>query len=344
MLMENAPYGVIFIDSHETIRYINPEFKKITGYSVKNILYLSDWIEKAFPDQKKRKQFISIWNKNYGKKKIADRVFQVTCIDGVIKDIEFNISFLKHNMVIITLHDVTEKIRTEKELRNSRDNLEKRVIERTVEIEETNKKLLSEINERIKIEEDLSVSLKEKDILLKEIHHRVKNNLQVISSLLSLQSQTVKDAQSQKIFMESQNRIHSIALIHEKLYQSKDLSHINICDYINELLRDLLYSYGTNPENIKTETYIDNLFLNIETAIPCGLIINELVSNSLKYAFPGGKKGEIRIHFNKYENSKLILIVKDNGVGLPGDINFRKGETLGLKLVSNLSKQLNGES
>jgi len=182
-------------------------------------------------------------------------------------------------------------------------------------------------------------SLKEKEVLLKEIHHRVKNNMQVISSLLSLQSRYSKDERYIEMVKESQIRIKAMALIHEKLYRSKDLSSIDFKDYIRSLVNDLFLSYKANTNKIELNVNIENVSLGIEAAIPCGLIVNELVSNSLKYAFPEGRDGEMRISLRPLDEGQYELIVSDNGIGMPKDIDFKKSESLGLRLVTNFTER-----
>jgi two-component sensor histidine kinase len=192
-------------------------------------------------------------------------------------------------------------------------------------------------------EEVLKASLREKDVLLKEIHHRVKNNLQVISSLLNLQSGAVTEPAVLAMFTESQNRIKSMALIHEKLYQSKDLARIDFAEYVRNLANHLYRSYVVNANLISLKLNIENIHLNVDTAIPCGLMLNELVSNALKYAFPHGQKGEIGISLLRQNGEQLVLVVKDNGVGLPQDFDIKNSKSLGLKLVNILTKQLKGD-
>jgi len=196
--------------------------------------------------------------------------------------------------------------------------------------------------ERKQAEEQIKASLKEKEVLLREIHHRVKNNLQVISSMLYIQSGYIKDKEAFEMFKETQNRIKSMALIHEELYQSKDLSKIDVAKYLQKLATDLINSYGIKQEDIKLKMAIHEVLLGVNTAVPCGLIINELVSNSLKHAFPNGKEGEIRVALRSDNANKFALIVSDNGVGFPKDLDFRNTETLGLQLVTTLVKQLGG--
>ncbi|MBD2185076.1 sensor histidine kinase [Planktothrix sp. FACHB-1355] len=203
--------------------------------------------------------------------------------------------------------------------------------------------VLSSAIARQQAQAQIQASLKEKEVLLKEIHHRVKNNLQVISSLLGLQSRTIQDKQTIDIFQESQNRVRSMALIHEKLYRSKDLSKIDFAEYIRELTINLFRSYKTNSNNVTLVMEIgQNIFLDVDTAVPCGLIINEIVSNSLKYAFPQGEKGKIQIKLNPLDEHQLEMIVSDDGVGLPTNFDLKNANSLGIKLVNGLVNQLRG--
>lgn len=189
-------------------------------------------------------------------------------------------------------------------------------------------------------EDEIKASLKEKEVLLREVHHRVKNNMQIISSLLNLQKRFVDDEEAINLLQESQNRVKSMAIIHEKLYSSKDFAHINIADYICGLVTGLFNTYGVTDMQIKKVIEVEDIQMGIETAVPLGLIVSELVSNSLKYAFPE-KKGEIKVKI-KSEGDKYKLVVADNGVGLSSDFDLENSGTLGLMLVNGLVKQLDG--
>jgi PAS domain S-box-containing protein len=193
------------------------------------------------------------------------------------------------------------------------------------------------------IEMEISQSLEEKKTLLKEIHHRVKNNLQVICSLLSLQSHIVEEQSVKALLQETQGRVKSMALVHEKLYRTESLSRINMADHVHDLLADLRSSFGRKSENIDIDIKISpEHFLNIDIAVPFGLIVNELVSNAFKYAFESTKVGKIWVQAGLAENQKLFLNIRDNGIGLPDDFDIENTKTLGLILVQDLTDQLDG--
>ena len=188
----------------------------------------------------------------------------------------------------------------------------------------------------------LKASLAEKEVLLKEIHHRVKNNLQVIASLLRLQATHIEDAAALEMFNESRNRIESMALVHQKLYQSANFSQVDIGEYARSLAALLIRSYDARAAQVALKTKIDDVSLSVDLALPLGLIINELLSNCFKYAFPGGGGGEVRIEIHLMEDRRIQLLVADNGVGFPPDVDFRETDTLGMQLVRALTDQLEG--
>jgi PAS domain S-box-containing protein len=201
--------------------------------------------------------------------------------------------------------------------------------------------VVRDITERKLAEDNIKSSLEEKNVLLREIHHRVKNNMQIISSLLNLQTRYITDEKVVDVLKESQNRVKSMAMIHETLYQSEGFAKIGFSDYVNNLVTYLLQSY-VDRDHVKIITDVDvDIFLDIDTAIPCGLIINELITNSLKHAFPNLTNGQINIKLMR-NNDKLILEVKDNGIGFPEMLDFRNTESLGLQLINSLVMQLDG--
>ena len=191
-------------------------------------------------------------------------------------------------------------------------------------------------------ESSLSLSLKEKEALLKEVHHRVKNNIQIISSLLNLQANYINDDMASEIINDSRNRVQSMALIHDKLYRSKDLTNIDFAPYVRDLVSYLLHSYTLSEGLISININIDEIYLGVDTAIPLGLIINELLTNAFRHAFPEGRKGEITISSQKSGEHKLSLTIADNGVGFPNNLKFPDPQSLGLQLVDTLIEQLKG--
>jgi PAS domain S-box len=202
---------------------------------------------------------------------------------------------------------------------------------------------LLDITQRKNAENEVKRSLNEKELLLREIHHRVKNNMQIISSLLNLQRSYIQDEEADNILQESQGRVKSMALVHEKLYQTSDLARINVAEYIRSLTMNLFHSYTVKP-GINLSMDVGELYFNIDTAVPLGLIINELVSNSLKYAFQDQDEGEIRISLMETaEPGRYLLLIRDDGAGFPEELDINSTHSLGLQLVNTLVNQLDGE-
>ncbi|MEZ5393341.1 MAG: histidine kinase dimerization/phosphoacceptor domain -containing protein [Bryobacterales bacterium] len=203
--------------------------------------------------------------------------------------------------------------------------------------------ILRDISERKQTERQLIEALAEKEILLREVHHRVKNNLQVISSLLNLQARATADDELARAFEESQNRVQSMALIHEQLYEAHDLSDVDFPEYIRQLASRLFRTYQVRGDRIRLKTTISDVRIGVDLAVPCGLILNELISNSLKHAFPDGREGTIEIRVERMHDGSAVLTVADDGVGLPPDVGFWSTKTLGLRLVRSLVRQIDGE-
>ena len=230
--------------------------------------------------------------------------------------------------------DLTERNKTEEDLRVLTQELETRILKRTEELEQ-------EIIHRITAEKAIMSSLNEKEILLREIHHRVKNNLQIVTSLIRLQKQKITEPGTMDILQDSESRIRSMALIHEKLYNSNDLTAIDFSDYIRSLSSSLINAYNADQSRIRLVIDVKDLSLDINRAIPAGLIMNELISNSLKHACPGDRTGVITIT-GRCNTDCIFLSVQDNGVGLPKGMDWRNTSTLGLHLVITLIKQVGG--
>lgn len=202
-----------------------------------------------------------------------------------------------------------------------------------------------EIEERRRTEMMLEDSLGEKEILLREIHHRVKSNLQAISALLEVHAVGLTDAGTLQVISDSQSRIRVMARIHEELYSSSDMTSIDFSSFLKKLISDIMYSMNPDPERIKWDLHLEPTALVMDTAIPCGLIVNELITNSLKYAFPGQRKGTIRVEFKQTGEDEYRLSVSDDGIGMPASepVGERPG-SLGVKLINSLSQQLGAES
>ncbi|HEX3002129.1 MAG TPA: PAS domain S-box protein [Methanoregula sp.] len=235
---------------------------------------------------------------------------------------------------IESMRDITSVKKAEADLARLNSGLEKIVKERTKALEE-------EVAVRKQAETAIRLSLEEKVLLLREVHHRVNNNLQIIISLTKLQLRTLEDPGMKQALSDMQNRVRAMAIVHEKLYQTEDLSSIDIADYTRYLVTQIFNHYKINRQLITLNIDIGKILLNIDTAIPLGLILNELVGNALKYAFPDGRKGEVTIRVTE-EGEILKVIVQDNGIGISADIDWQNTPSLGLRLVGNLVDQLSG--
>ena len=306
-IFENTGNAAVILEEDTTISLANAEAEKFFGYIAANVVGKKSWTEFIVKDD------LKIMKKYHDLRRSdplsVPRNYEFRLIDGLGK--------IRHIFMTIAMIPGTKQSVAS----------------------------LLDITERKTAEEKLKASLVEKEMLLKEIHHRVKNNLQVVSSLLSLQSQSVTDKQTLDILQESQNRIKSMAMIHEKLYRSEDIAKINFSEYIRSLSANLIRSYDAVSGGVRLDLNVEDIDLGIDAAIPCGLIVNELVSNSLKYAFPVGFKSEdckITIEFLRIDDNKFKLSVSDNGIGISKDKDFRQTESLGLQLVRILTDQLGG--
>nr|WP_319375904.1 MASE3 domain-containing protein [uncultured Methanoregula sp.] len=243
--------------------------------------------------------------------------------DGTIIPVEVNthiVTIQGTKVMLGVVRDITKRKKAEVLLKHYSEELEQEVKART---------------------EELSASLEEKVLLLREIHHRVKNNLQIIISLVNLQMRRVEDERLKQVMAETQNRVRAMALVHEKLYQSGDISRIELAGYTGFLVTHLFTFYGVDSRQVTLKIDIGKIMLNINTAIPLGLIINELASNALKHAFPDSRKGSLSIAVRE-EGKILHLMVRDDGIGMPEDFDWRNAESLGLRLVVSLVEQLDG--
>ena len=202
---------------------------------------------------------------------------------------------------------------------------------------------ITDITDRKMTEQLLMSSLKEKEVLLQEVHHRVKNNMQVMINLINLQCEKIEDKHSCEMFNKTVDRINSMALVHKQLYKSKDFSKIDINEYITSIAENLFLSHGVDTTKVALKIGKKDITISLDSAISCGLIINELMTNSLKYAFPENRKGEIQIEFGYLDDGQLELIVSDDGVGMPMNFDFKDSDTLGVQIVKALAEhQLRG--
>jgi PAS domain S-box-containing protein len=320
-----------------TIRMVNSATQERLGYAEHELLgrHISIIFQNDHADESQ--PVISVEGQTR-----TERTFRTR--SGASIPVLFSATSLKDNDqatdgIVCVAVDITERKEYELELQRGQERLEKRVEERTAELATTNQSLQFEIREHLMAQEQLESSLCEKEVLLKEIHHRVKNNLQVITSLLNMQASTIEDPRALEAFAESKHRVKSMAMIHEKLYQAKDLAHIDFSEYIRNLAASLLQSYGTLGERVRMSVQSDPIFLDVDAAIPCGLIINELVTNALKYAFPDPRTGTIALRISG-EDGNMVLAVSDDGVGLPKGFDIEAAQTLGLRLVKILANQL----
>ncbi len=308
-LVENSLVG-IYIIQEDIYAYTNPKHDEIFGYSRNEMLGMSLW--KVIPEESKqpmREASQKRMSRNFDSLQYSYKALKK---DGTIIDVEVRETKMQYNgsiAVIGTLQDITERKKAEEELIRQREHLEK--------------------------------SLHEKELLLKEIHHRVKNNLQIIVSLLKLQSKYISDPKDLRIFNSSRSRVETMSLIHEKLYKSKDISDIDLGNYVKDLVTHILKAYKVDHEDISFNLKSDIIKLTIDTAIPCGLIINELINNTLKYAFPEGHHGKIDINITKADD-EITLEIKDNGSGIPASFDIANSDSLGLQLVETLIKQISG--
>ncbi len=304
-VVENSQSGIVLIDDEFRPVYANDELLKIIGYSRRELLG-QDF--RRFLDEESRELIIDRYHRRQKGEAVPSR-YEFTFVrkDGRKRLVEISSSVIKDSknrtQTISQIRDITEKRQAEERLR---------------------------------------ASLQEQEVLLKEIHHRVKNNLQIISSLLNLQSQHIQDPAALEMFQESRLRVRSMAMVHEKLYRSKDLSHVDFKEYIHSLAYHLFQVFGVGSEAITLTIDVVDVFLDINSAIPCGLLVSELISNSLKHAFPDGRQGEVKVRMQPVAGGFIDLTVSDNGIGLEQDFDLKNSDSFGLQLVDMLTEQLQG--
>jgi PAS domain S-box-containing protein len=303
-VLEAVEEGITLSDASGHFELFNSKFQKLTGYSVDEANADRDFLERLYPERSDLHRVLDAFHTLLSTRLPQEVEAQILRKDGVRRTLLVNMNLFEHNargQFLSSYRDITE---------------------------------------RKQVEERLRVSLAEKEVLLKEIHHRVKNNMQVISSLLNLQLNLLDDEEMREILRESQNRIKSMALIHEGLYRSENLAGVDFATYVSQLARSVVRSYTTAPVELLLD--VGNVQLSIDMAIPCGLILNELISNAMKYAFPGGRAGTVSVKVCRTDEGMVKLEVADNGVGLPPTLDIRESKSMGLQLVTTLVNQLGG--
>ena len=305
-LIKTSPDAVIVIDLEGKIEFTSPGALELFGYANKKELIGHNFSKVVDPEDKER--IAPIYREVSEKGILRYTEFKMLKKDGTKFSGELNLSIIKDisgnkNSIMGIIRDITH---------------------------------------HKKIEHEIKKSLKEKEILIKEIHHRVKNNMQIITSLLNLQSSYFDDKDIVSVFQESQDRVKSMAMVHEKLYQSQDLASINYADYINSLTLSLFSSHGVDLRSINLNLDLETIYLGIDTAIPLGLLITEIVTNAIKHAFPDGQNGNINIKLER-NNSVHTLTISDDGVGIPKDLELDNTDSLGIKLIMSLAEQLDAK-
>jgi PAS domain S-box-containing protein len=332
------------LDSDDTLRldWVTGALERITGFTTEDLRMRGGWTSLIYPDDLPVPlgQFQALkdgqpavveyriltssgavrWVRDYARPLWSEEQKRVTHIYGAIQD------------------NTTSK-QAEDALRKAHDKLEFRVKHRTEKLVKANLELQAEISERQRAEDKVKASLREKEVLLQEIHHRVKNNMQIIVSLLMLQCTNIEDKCYLNMFKDAMDRIKSMALVHEKLYQSKDFTKVDIIGYIRSLVKNLILSHVAVSDKVSLKIDAHDVSLGLDSAIICGLIINELVTNSLKYAFKEDTKGQIRIGVELIDEDEVEIHVADNGVGMPENFDIKNSSTLGLQIVTALVEQ-----
>ncbi len=322
-VIEAAPTGMIMVDDRGRIVLLNAQVEKLFGYAREDLI--GQPIEMLVPERFRASFRAEPTSRLMG----AGRDLFGLRKDGTEVPIEIGLNPLETpegRFVLSSVVDLTERKRGERErdellgqLRTLNAELEQRVQSRTAE---------------------LMATLREREVLLQEVHHRVKNNLQVISSLISMQVRALGADASRDALVECRTRVQAMALIHEKLYQSKDYARVPFSEYARSLAADIFHATGVSPEKVLLELAVEEVALAVDKAIPCGLILNELITNALRHAFADGRAGTIRVELGQFGDDGLWLAVGDDGVGLPAGLDVRTSPSLGLQLVQMLAKQL----
>lgn len=330
LAIEASTTGMMMLDQAGKVVLVNAEIERLFGYSRHELIGRP--VEALLPARFRDRHpgHRATFHSNPQTRLMgAGRNLYGLHKDGTEVPIEIGLNPLRTSagdFVLSSVVDITERKRADQErdallrqLRELNADLEQRVEQRTA---------------------DLTGTLREREVLLQEVHHRVKNNLSVITSLMEMQARLLSDDGGRNALVECQGRVHAIALIHEKLYQSRNYADVPFAEYIRGLANDVFQATGVSQATVSLTMTVDDVAISVDKAIPCGLILNELITNALKHAFPSGRAGMIRVELTKIENRQLRLCVTDDGIGLPSEFNMREAKSLGLRLVRTLAGQL----
>lgn len=343
VIFEHSLDGIIVINSLGIVERLNPAAENIFGYSRNELLGQNISILMPSPLREEHDDYLARYNST-GQSKIIGRDRDIYALkkDGLEIPVELAVSEIKgeeKHYFLGTIKDITIRKQQERELNESNTKLELRVHERTAELELANKILETEIQQKEQAQVITAASLREKEIFLKEIHHRVKNNLQLIISILNLHKAKAKDKHGLQTVLEIQERIYAIAHLHETLYQSGDFGRIQVDKYIRRLVGHLIQSANEGKE-ISINYDIEPISLSLDDSLPCGLVVNEVVLNCLKHAFLDIKLPQIDITLKRNYQREVTISVKDNGIGFPSNFLLDSVDSVGMHLVKKLTEKL----
>ncbi len=309
-IIDYMPIAIIVTDLNGEVVLINKHFTKIFGYVLNEIPIVKKWAILAYPDDDYRNKVMLEWAEDVKKAAnsidVAPKVFEIACKDGSKLQVEISFKIV-NDKVITRLFDLTEYLKNELELK--------------------------------KVEQQLLHTIEQKDLFLREIHHRVKNNLQIVISLIKMQAYAARNTEGQKYIQATALRVETMGLLHEKLFEADDISKIDMNIFLRSIIAQVEKYQDTKQKHITFDVTIKDIYFNMETAIPCSLLINEIITNSVMHAFPEASSGRIVISIEQKED-EYLLEVYDDGIGIPADVNREIGASMGLRLIEMLAKQL----